>query len=407
VQQLHAGGGFSVSAQGAYALGSAFAGAAAGSAGLPSMYFNPATITDNPGWQSSIGLTGVLPYANITPQSGTDPLVLPLGGTGNEARDAIIPNFYSSYQITDSAWLGLSVNAPFGLTTEAANTSASQIYGRDSEVISFEVSPVLGIRINDWLSIGAAVRAQYFKGSLTAANTPFPGSPGNDLTADSFALGYALGVTLTPFEGTRIGVGYRSSVTQDIDGDLTLDGPLGMLPAGRYPIESSVTLPDILTVGLEQRLSDRFKLLVGYEYTHWSSFDSFPVYFTSGPGAGTAFTSLAFKYDDAHYFSIGGEYEWSPDLTLVAGVGYQISPISDEVRSVRLPESDTFWLAVGARYSLNSKLSLDLSYAHAFPVSAEVDISSPANPAYLGLDYVGSVDAHADLISIGINYRWN
>src|SRR5262249_44272123 len=152
-----------------------------------------------------------------------------------------------------------------------------------------------------------SLQGLYFRSRLTAANTPIPGSPGNELTSDGIGLGYTLGLTLTPFQGTRIGVGYRSGVKEDLDGHLTLEGPPGLLPAGRYPIETKITLPDMLTVGLEQSITDRFKLLAGYEFTHWSKFDSFPVLFTSGPGAGSEFTSLAFKYDDGHYFAIGGE----------------------------------------------------------------------------------------------------
>ena len=399
-------GGFAIPDQGAYALGSAFAGAGAGSAGLPSIYWNPATLTDNPGRQLSLGATAIFPHASVTPIAGTDPRVLPLGGTGDEAVAALIPTFYSSFQINDQVWLGLAVNSPFGLVTDAPFTSASQIYGRYSRVVTFEASPVLGVRVNDWLSVGAALQGRYFEGKLTAANTPFPGSPGNDLTTDGFALGYSLGITLSPFEGTRIGVGYRSSITYDTDGTLTLDGPLGLLPAGVYGVESSLSLPEMVTVGLEQRLTDRFKLLAGYEFMRWSTFDSFPVFLTTGPGAGNAFATLGFEYGDGHYFSIGGEYEWNPDLTLVAGVGYQKSPISDAVRTVRLPESDTFWLAGGGRYAFNSKLSIDFSYAHVFPVSAKVEITGPDNPAYLGISYVGEVDASADLFAIGINYRW-
>ena len=355
----------------------------------------------------SFGATGVFPYANITPVDGTSPLVLPLGGTGNEALDAAIPYAAGSYQVNDRVWLGLAINAPYGLATEANYTSASQIYGRGSEVVSIAVSPTIGVQVNDWLAVGASVQGQYFDGDLTAANTPFPGSPGNELTSDGFALGFSLGVTLKPREGTEIGIGYRSAIRQRTEGDLILEGPLGLLPAGTYGIRTALDLPDSISVGVRQKLGDRFTLLLQYEYTNWSRFDAFPVYFTSGPGAGTTFTTLAFLYDDAHYFAVGGEYRWSENLTLAAGVGFQKSPINDTVRTVRLPDSDAVWLSAGAKYAVNSRFSIEFAYAHVFPASTRVDVSGPQNPAYLGLPYVGDVDLSANLISLGINYRLN
>ena len=63
--------------QGAYALGTAFAGVASGSAGLPSIYWNPASITRFEGRNLSAGATLVFPYADITPQPNGS-LVLPL-----------------------------------------------------------------------------------------------------------------------------------------------------------------------------------------------------------------------------------------------------------------------------------------------------------------------------------------
>ena len=105
----------------------------------------------------------VFPYADITPQPGTDPLLLPLGGTGDIAEDAVIPTFQLGWQVNERVWLGVSVNAPFGLSTHAPDTTASQLYGRKSEAVSFSLSPTVGYKVNDWLSVGAAVQLLYFE----------------------------------------------------------------------------------------------------------------------------------------------------------------------------------------------------------------------------------------------------
>ncbi len=56
-------GGFAVREQSAQAQGMSFAGAASGSGGLGSMFWNPATITMNPGWQSQYSASIIVPNA--------------------------------------------------------------------------------------------------------------------------------------------------------------------------------------------------------------------------------------------------------------------------------------------------------------------------------------------------------
>ena len=45
-----------------------------------------------------------------------------------------------------------------------------------------------------------------------------------------------------------------------------------------------------------------------------------------------------------------------------------------------------------------------------FPELASVEITGPDNPAWRPENpypYVGDVDARSDMVSIGLNYRWN
>src|ERR1039457_4131626 len=102
-------GGLAVREQSAYGQGSSYAGVAAGGS-LSSMFWNPATLTQTPGFQSESVLSGLIPSTVNTATSGTGV------GTGNVAISALVPSSYYSYQFSQKLWLGLSVNAPFGLT---------------------------------------------------------------------------------------------------------------------------------------------------------------------------------------------------------------------------------------------------------------------------------------------------
>ena len=408
----HAGA-FALHEQGAVPIGMAFAGAAAGGGGVSSMFWNPATITDNPGWQSSFSVTGIFVYAKETALPGSAFLAT-RGSAGDVGQNALVPSSYQSYQFNDNLWFGLSINAPFGLVTKASNDFAGGIYGRTSKVFSTDVTPTIGYKINDWLSVGAGVQILYFKTRLTSTS-PVNAGRTIQLEGNDFGFGYTLGATLKPLDGTEIGIGYRSRVKESLTGTLTnFPFPLAV-PPGEVAIKSNLTLPDQISIGVKQRVNDQLTLAAQFEWTHWSLFNRFPVVITSAPAGygalvGVTPTTLGFQYRNSWFASIGGEYKYDPNITLRAGIAYERTPISDTVRSVRLPDVDRVWTTIGASYNLNNKLTLDFGYAHIFPKTAKINIVNVSNPAFnpaVPVPYVGKANAHIDIVSLGATYRWD
>ena len=94
-------------------------------------------------------------------------------------------------------------------------------------------------------------------------------------------------------------------------------------------------------------------------------------------------------------------------LKLRAGVGYEKSPITDDVRIPLLPDNDRFWVALGGSYQWSPKLSFDLAYSHMFVKNTSIDITSAANPWFTGVAYAGTVDSHIDIFSVAMKYRWD
>jgi long-chain fatty acid transport protein len=387
-------GGFALREQSAIGLGNAFAGAAAGGSGLASMYWNPATMADFAGLQSSMSLFAIVPYSQITPSAGTNGTVSFLGGTpgatGDIAQDAALPASYSSWQVAEQVWIGLAINTPFGLVTQNPFNSAGQVYGRTSRVTSINATPSVAVQVTDWLSLGAGVQIMSFKVRLTQAVAVANNAPSAELKGDDTALGFTAGATIKPMAGTQIGIGYRSSVSPKLDGTLAT-------PLGTTAITSDVKLPDQVTIGLRQRVTDDITLLAGWEWTHWGMFSRFPVIAKNN---GATATTLAFDYRNSWFASLGAEYAWSKDLTLRAGLGFEKSPITNDNRTVRLPDSDRTWATLGMSYKWDDKLTFDASYAHLFAKSGTITVASP-------LPYSATTKSHVDLFSIGLTYRWD
>jgi long-chain fatty acid transport protein len=406
-------GGFAVREQSAYGQGSSYAGVAAGGS-LSTMFWNPATMTQQPGMQSESVVSGILPYAANTVGAGS---VLPLvgigvttAGTGNTGLSAVVPSGYFSYQINPQTWVGLSVNAPYGLAVSFPNVWAGRDYAAGSTSLkTYNFAPSLAYKFSDMISVGVGMQIQYGKASLTkgpSVANPAPPPPflaffpEVNLNGDGWAYGFTAGVTLTPTPTTTIGIGYRSALNQKISGNITADFPL---PAPSTPtISTTLNLPGTLSVGLKQKLDPQWTLLGTVEWTNWSRIGTS----TSGVTIAGNPVQIAFQYKDGWFVSLGAEYQWTDALAVRAGLAYEKSPITDQVRIPLLPDNDRYWASVGATYKITNKLSADLAYSHVFVKSTPINVVA-GNPNFDGVAYVGTVDSHIDIISVGIKYRWD
>lgn len=411
-------GGFALREQSAYGQGASFAGIAAGGS-LSSMFWNPATMTQQKGMQFEQVFSGIMPTATHTPKAGSTLGVL--GGAGDSGDDAIVPAGYFSYQVNRQLWVGMSINSPYGLTVSFPDNWAGRNYAEDTHLRTYNFTPTIAYELNNWISIGFGVQFQYATAGfvsglpVNAAGTPGLAALTNtaNIQANGWGYGFTAGVTLTPTPTTTIGIGYRSAIDQKADGTLSLPAGGVFTPAfGSTPgaIETKLRLPDTLTLGLRQRMNEQWTLLAGFEWSNWSRIGTSAVNQTSGAPAtlvGTAVT-IPFEYKDGYFFSLGAEYNWSRALTLRSGVGYEVSPITDQVRTPRLPDNDRVWLSAGLTYKLTEKLSLDAAYTHLFVRSTSVALGpGTGNPSSGPITYNGDVSAHVDIVSVGIKYRFD
>lgn len=394
-------GSFALREQSARGLGISFAGAAAGSAGLSSVFWNPATITMNPGLTLESSLSLVVPKSTLKPDLFTLQTVRAVGGvpvdSGNISQAGVLPASSAALQINDRLWLGITTNTPYGFITKPNQNWAGQIYGRTSKVFSLNATPIVGFKVNDWLSLGAGLQVQYFDVTLRQASGVAFGATNVTLEGDNTNVGYTLGATITPFEGTQIGIGFRSSIHHE------LEGSLFPRPGVTIPVRAKVNLPEVITVGVSQRIDERWKVMAGVEWTNWSRLNRVAV---TNQITGTPATALKFEYDDGWFFNLGAEYAVNERLTLRGGLGYELSPVSDRVRNVRIPDADRLWTTLGASYKWNDRLTFDVAYAHLFVKSAPVRIV-PGHVDYVGLPFVAELKPSADIVSVGMRYAWD
>ncbi|CCB65128.1 Membrane protein involved in aromatic hydrocarbon degradation [Hyphomicrobium sp. MC1] len=386
-------GGFDIHEQSTVFLGSASAGSAAGGS-LGSMFWNPAATAQFPGLNTESSYTLILPYANV---DVSNPLV-GSGSSGNIGIDAVSGASYAALQINKDLWVGLALNSPFGLATKPDNVNYPGSYlGVTTKLLTINANPTIAYRIAPGITIGAGLQIEWaqaklqFRDLLTQKLDRFGGA--------DWAFGGTAGVTLEPFTGTTIGLGYRSQLTHNIDGSFSA---LGGLPG-----TATVNLPDIVTLSGRQVITPTTRLLGTVEWTNWSRFKNLPLSLPSIGGG----LNLPTNWADGWFFSVGGEYDYTPYLTLRTGVAYEMSPIDSATgRIVQIPDNNRVWLSVGASYKWTEATTFDIGYSHIFIQDGGVDISTPEGTGTLAplptLEFKGESQAAVDLVSFGMRTRW-
>jgi long-chain fatty acid transport protein len=436
----HAGG-FQINEQGASGLGAAYAGAAAAAWDASTVWWNPAGMTAIPGRQ--MVAAGNILWTNVTFQDrgstlpAGQPLNAPRTNGGNAGGSFFIPSFFVTWQVAPQWWLGLGVNGPFGLTTKWEDGFVGRFHAIESDIRTYNINPSVAWKPVEWFSIGAGVNAMYLDGTfsqytnyagataaacgqLPAAARPgclgqIPGlnaaGLGQGLTTaqgNSWAWGWNVGVTFDITPATRIGLAYRSTVKHDVEGDITfnnvprLNPPLGgalQQSLRNGPIQAEVKLPDVFSVALAQKLGQQWRLLANYTWTGWDSIQEL-AFNRQGPGAPLPPTELKFK--DAWRVGVGAEWQVNSALLMRFGVAYDRTPVQDEYRTPRLPDTSRWWLSIGGRYSWAPNWAVDFGYTYLLQDDGSINLTY--NVAATG-KLVGNTTGYSSIL--GAQVRWN
>lgn len=408
-------GGFGVREQSTEFQGMSFAGNAAAGGGLSGMFWNPAVAAFAPsGSYSESHFAGVIPDANITGSTSVGGVTLPIGsnGSGEFGSNALVPSSYSSYRLSNELVVALGINSPFGFRTEPENQNWSgQTFARESEIKTFNFNPTVAYRPVSWLAIGAGLQIEYIEATLK--NASGVGSAALDVVVegDDTAFGWTAGINITPFAGTNIGLGYRSSIRHVLEGDISIPGFPGVAAAANGAnIEAEATMPEIITLSLRQALSAQWALLGTVEKTNWSNVnkldivcaktDPNPVFCPVGNGQ--LVRSLELDWHDGWFYSLGLEHEYSSVLILRAGGAWEKSPIQNpSERTLRVPDADRVWASLGATYKFDNAISADLAYSHIWVDDAPIDRTES------GLRFVGEAHTDINILSASVKIHYD
>lgn len=422
--------GFQLFEQNASGLGHSYAGQAAGVKDASAVFFNPAALSQVPGFNIVLSVEPIGPSMTFIDRGSTNPtvpstppLVLPVaaGTAGGDAGAwTPVPNLYASWQAASRLWVGVGVNVPFGLTTEWDDDFVGRFHGVKSSIHTYNVNPTVAFKVNDMFTIGAGVSYQYLKAELSqmapygasvgaaalvppqaqalaaaAIITQLGGPAGlgreglTSIEGTSSAWGWNAGALVTLGENTRLAATYRSKIKHDVEGDVTFANapafqPVPQLPGlfeglnARFangPVKTTVEMPETISVAGSWE-GDKVEVLADWTWTGWSSVQDLTVVRADGTGL----SSVALKFDDTWRAALGFSYKFNDKVKVRLGAAYDKSPVQDEFRTPRLPDADRVWASTGVEYRLSQKVRFDLGYARIFIAESTSNLPNQSSP---------------------------
>jgi len=378
-------GGFQLNERSTKALGAALSGSVSAASDVTFASFNPAALSRVEGFEIGGNLSAVLPSSEGRFTTGPA-----TGFEFDSGQGAAVPGFAGGARVNEFVTVGLASYSPFGLVTDHPQDFPGAADATRSSLTAIQVSPMVAFDISDTLSIGVAADILYADATLKSAIVQLDG--------DGFEVGFSGGLLWEPVETTRIGFAYHSGFDLEIDGsqrNLLLGGVTA-------PLASSASLPPWLQVGVTQQVTEDLTVMGEFRYINWKDFDSLD--FSSPALAGTPFANFSEEqnYEDAFFFSLGGEYALDEAVTLRGGIAYDETPTTDAFRTARVPDGDRLWLSAGASYALTGSMTLDFAYNYLQVI--EDPTVRLRNGALAGSEI--SFDGSVHIVSIGGTLRF-
>lgn len=373
------GGGFQISLQGQQQIGMAHAGT--------SVPLNAAALFYNPGSMSL--LKGRKVSFGVNPAYGRIDILQPstrLRGNNNFDISTPFAFYYTqrlgkddTVSLGSKITLGVGVFTPFGSKIAYPDDWLGKFLVQNANLTTIFIQPTIGYNINDRLGVGLGLLLGWGSFGIQRA-IPIYGQTGYGtakLSAAGAGVGFSTGVYVEPWDDKlSIGFSYKSSARVKLkNGDADFTVPAGaevLFPDTKFSI--NVGLPDAVSVaatyyfngtkeGILQDKSNANFISLDIERVGWSIFKDLTFQYADTV-AGATSMKLTRNYQNTYRFSMGGQYFVKPNLSLRAGIYYDLAAAPDCCVTPEVPDTRRIVGTAGASIYFSPKLQLDLSFLY-------------------------------------------
>jgi long-chain fatty acid transport protein len=278
--------------------------------------------------------------------------------------------------------------------------------GVKSEVTTININPSVAFKVNDSISLGAGVNWQQIDADLTNAALIGAGTQGlSELEADDAAWGWNVGALFKLGSDMRLGVSYRSSIDYTVDGNVTTTNSTtgATFAPGTFPAKADIKMPDNFLISIVQQFGEKWQLLGDLQYTNWGTIGTIDIV---NKNTNATADRLVLDFNSAWRVALGVNYLSSEKWTFRGGLAWDQSPVDDQNRTVRLPDNDRYWVALGAQYKFGKGGAIDIGYAHLFVPTPSINQTRQAalGPLTVTNNIQGDYDNSVDII--GVQLTW-
>jgi long-chain fatty acid transport protein len=319
----------------------------------------------------------------------------------------MIPSSFYVKKVSEKLRLGFSVTAPLGGGldyNDSAGTSSDDFVGRygatKALLAGIALSPSLGYKVNDKLSVGGGVSIIWTRFDMDIAIDQGVLPDAKVELDDATGFGYQpfVGLQYQPTDRMLIGMVYRAKADVELKGDVLWRNWLNpVLPVPKIDtIKVGWDNPQTFNAGLKYKLSGDKIFAVNAGWEDWSKFSKNQLSFGGGilnPGG-----TIDRKFDDTWHAGIAYAQNFNNKSRVSFGFSYDSSPVSDANRTIDLPFDESFKFSTS--YSVIGDKSFDYSFGATLIVFGDGKVDQTAQ----GVRFVGEFDDN-HMLMIGATIR--
>ena len=355
------------------------------------VWFNPANLVYLGRVSASAGGVFLTSKSSFSPSSGG-------AETNTERGNFFLPAIFANGMITDRVAVGMGAYSTFGIGITWPGDWEGRQNAIHASLETLTLNPTVAVRVHQQISVAAGFDAVR---SVVDFTNGLPSLIGGDvrLAAGTWGYGFNVAGLYKVYPGRlHFALTYRSRVKLDFTGRANFS-PTNPDFAPVLPDQSgtaSITLPDIITVGVMGRPRSDLALTFDANVVLWSTYDRINIDFQNAP-------DLAIVPNGRNTFTLRGGADWSfptrwPGLHLRGGLIYDRSAIPSTNLGPGLPDSDRIDVALGAGYG-RGPFRGDIGYL--------LVVFLPADSTTGQEGPVGTYNTIAQLLGVTLTVTWH
>ena len=308
-----------------------------------------------------------------------------------KSESFVVPSINYVSPKLGNARVGLSITVPGGLSKRWSDSPAVD-KAKEFTLEVVEVNPTAAFKVSDKVAFAVGFRAVYSSGVVKSSS-----SASRDMTGDNVDFGYNLALAYKPTKALEFGATYRSNVDLHEEGNAKLY--IGNAKVYDGGANVTVPLPAALNLAAAYTFESATTLELVYEKTYWSAYGSLDFDYKSAisPILVPFFDApIAKNWKDTEAYRLGVTQELE-NMTLMAGVVVDHTPIPEATMSYELPDSNSVSVSFGGRYNVNKKIDVGLSALYSMRENRDVKNS----------DIEGTFsNSNVLIVSAGLGYKF-